>query len=207
MKIALPAGGATDWDNGRNAIESKRIGSGLLLQTSDNHEAQAGRPEGRDRQAAHAEELQDLLFAWNVAKYVKSNAIVFCKNGMTMGVGAGQMSRLDSARIASIKAEAAKLSLQAPSWRRMPSSPSATAWTWWSMQAPPAWPSPAAPCATGSDRCRQRAWRGHGVHRRAPLQALIAPLRRYRAFLSLALSAGGGRHPRCAAALPWCLWF
>jgi phosphoribosylaminoimidazolecarboxamide formyltransferase/IMP cyclohydrolase len=38
MKIALPAGGATDWDNGRNAIESKRIGSGLLLQTSDNHE-------------------------------------------------------------------------------------------------------------------------------------------------------------------------
>jgi phosphoribosylaminoimidazolecarboxamide formyltransferase/IMP cyclohydrolase len=47
-----------------------------------------------------------------VAKFVKSNAIVFCKNGMTMGVGAGQMSRLDSARIASIKAEAAKLSLQ-----------------------------------------------------------------------------------------------
>ncbi len=58
------------------------------------------------------EELQDLLFAWKVAKFVKSNAIVFCKNGMTMGVGAGQMSRLDSARIASIKAEAAKLSLQ-----------------------------------------------------------------------------------------------
>ena len=47
-----------------------------------------------------------------MAKFVKSNAIVFCKNGMTMGVGAGQMSRLDSARIASIKAEAAKLSLQ-----------------------------------------------------------------------------------------------
>ena len=53
-----------------------------------------------------------MLFAWKVAKFVKSNAIVFCKNGMTMGVGAGQMSRLDSARIASIKAEAAKLSLQ-----------------------------------------------------------------------------------------------
>jgi phosphoribosylaminoimidazolecarboxamide formyltransferase/IMP cyclohydrolase len=56
--------------------------------------------------------LSDLLFAWKVAKFVKSNAIVFCKNGMTMGVGAGQMSRLDSARIASIKAEAAQLSLQ-----------------------------------------------------------------------------------------------
>ena len=68
----------------------------------------------RDKQGTFTtpEELQDLLFAWKVAKYVKSNAIVFCKNGMTMGVGAGQMSRLDSARIASIKAEAAQLSLQ-----------------------------------------------------------------------------------------------
>ena len=58
------------------------------------------------------EELNDLLFAWNVAKFVKSNAIVFCSGGMTMGVGAGQMSRLDSARIASIKAEHAGLSLK-----------------------------------------------------------------------------------------------
>jgi phosphoribosylaminoimidazolecarboxamide formyltransferase/IMP cyclohydrolase len=55
--------------------------------------------------------LHDLLFAWKVAKYVKSNAIVFCEGGMTLGVGAGQMSRLDSARIAKIKAEAAGLSL------------------------------------------------------------------------------------------------
>jgi phosphoribosylaminoimidazolecarboxamide formyltransferase / IMP cyclohydrolase len=58
------------------------------------------------------QQMADLLFAWRVAKYVKSNAIVFCKDGMTMGVGAGQMSRLDSARIASIKAGHAKLSLQ-----------------------------------------------------------------------------------------------
>ena len=57
------------------------------------------------------QQLQDLLFAWKVAKFVKSNAIVFCADGMTMGVGAGQMSRLDSARIASIKAEHAGLSL------------------------------------------------------------------------------------------------
>ena len=56
--------------------------------------------------------MEDVLFAWKVAKYVKSNAIVFCKGGMTMGVGAGQMSRLDSARIASIKASHANLSLQ-----------------------------------------------------------------------------------------------
>ena len=112
MKIALPAGGATDWDNGRNAIESKRIGSGLLLQTSDNHELKLADLKVVTVKQPTPEELQDLLFAWNVAKFVKSNAIVFCKNGMTMGVGAGQMSRLDSARIASIKAEAAKLSLQ-----------------------------------------------------------------------------------------------
>jgi phosphoribosylaminoimidazolecarboxamide formyltransferase/IMP cyclohydrolase len=51
-----------------------------------------------------AEQLQDLLFAWRVAKYVKSNAIVFCKDGRTLGVGAGQMSRVDSTRIATIKA-------------------------------------------------------------------------------------------------------
>jgi phosphoribosylaminoimidazolecarboxamide formyltransferase/IMP cyclohydrolase len=52
------------------------------------------------------------MFAWTVAKYVKSNAIVFCGDGMTLGVGAGQMSRIDSARIASIKAEHAGLNLK-----------------------------------------------------------------------------------------------
>jgi len=53
-----------------------------------------------------------LLFAWKVAKYVKSNAIVFCGDGMTLGVGAGQMSRVDSSRIAGIKAANAGLSLE-----------------------------------------------------------------------------------------------
>ena len=57
-------------------------------------------------------ELTDLIFAWRVTKFVKSNAIVYCANGMTLGVGAGQMSRIDSARIASIKAEHAGLSLK-----------------------------------------------------------------------------------------------
>ena len=56
-------------------------------------------------------ELEEMLFAWKVAKYVKSNAIVFCANGMTLGVGAGQMSRIDSAKIAGIKATNAGLSL------------------------------------------------------------------------------------------------
>ncbi len=112
MKIALPAGGASAWDQGRNAMDAKRVGSGLLLQTADNHELALADLKVVTLKQPTAGELQDLLFAWKVAKYVKSNAIVFCKNGMTMGVGAGQMSRLDSARIASIKAEAAQLSLQ-----------------------------------------------------------------------------------------------
>ena len=111
MKIALPAGGATAWEQGRNAMDAKRVGSGLLLQTADNHELALADLKVVTKVQPTAEQLQDLLFAWKVAKYVKSNAIVFCANGMTMGVGAGQMSRLDSARIASIKAQHAGLSL------------------------------------------------------------------------------------------------
>jgi phosphoribosylaminoimidazolecarboxamide formyltransferase/IMP cyclohydrolase len=63
------------------------------------------------KQQPTPQQLQDLMFAWRVAKFVKSNAIVFSGNGMTLGVGAGQMSRVDSARIASIKAQNAGLSL------------------------------------------------------------------------------------------------
>jgi phosphoribosylaminoimidazolecarboxamide formyltransferase/IMP cyclohydrolase len=58
-----------------------------------------------------AQQLDDLMFAWRVAKFVKSNAIVFAKDGVTLGVGAGQMSRIDSARIASIKAQRVSLTL------------------------------------------------------------------------------------------------
>ena len=112
LKIALPPGGKSDWDNGRNAMDVKRIGSGLLMQTADNHELKLADLKVVTKKQPTPQQLQDLLFAWKVAKYVKSNAIVFCKDGMTMGVGAGQMSRLDSARIASIKAQHANLSLQ-----------------------------------------------------------------------------------------------
>ena len=111
MNIELPAGGATAWEQGRNAMDAKRVGSGLLLQTADNHEMALDDLKVVTKVQPTAGQLQDLLFAWKVAKYVKSNAIVFCANGMTMGVGAGQMSRLDSARIASIKAQHAGLSL------------------------------------------------------------------------------------------------
>ena len=110
LKIALPAGRSAD--AGRNAWDIKRVGSGLLVQSADNHTLQLADLKVVTTKQPSAAELQDLLFAWKVAKYVKSNAIVFCKDGMTMGVGAGQMSRLDSARIASIKAGHAELSLQ-----------------------------------------------------------------------------------------------
>jgi phosphoribosylaminoimidazolecarboxamide formyltransferase/IMP cyclohydrolase len=113
LKISLPLGGKTDWDNGRNAMDVKRVGSGLLMQTADNRELALADLKVVTKKQPTQQQLEDLLFAWKVAKYVKSNAIVFCKDGMTMGVGAGQMSRLDSARIASIKAQHAGLSLQA----------------------------------------------------------------------------------------------
>ena len=107
LQIALPPGQA-----GRNSQDIKRIGSGLLIQSADNHELSLPDLKVVTTVQPTPQQLQDLLFAWKVAKYVKSNAIVFCANGMTMGVGAGQMSRLDSARIASIKAGHANLSLQ-----------------------------------------------------------------------------------------------
>jgi phosphoribosylaminoimidazolecarboxamide formyltransferase/IMP cyclohydrolase len=112
LKIALPPGGPSAWDQGRNAVDVKRVGSGMLMQTADNHELSAADVRVVTRLQPAAGQLQDLMFAWKVAKYVKSNAIVFCAGGMTLGVGAGQMSRVDSARIAGIKAQNAGLSLQ-----------------------------------------------------------------------------------------------
>jgi len=104
--------GKTPWERGLNSHDVKRVGSGLLIQTADNYELQRSELKVVTKLAPTPQQLDDLLFAWKVAKFVKSNAIVFCKDGMTMGVGAGQMSRLDSARIASIKAQHANLTLQ-----------------------------------------------------------------------------------------------
>ncbi len=112
LQIDLPdAAGDTAWARGRNAQDVKRVGSGLLIQTADNHELTVADLKVVTKVQPTPQQLEDLLFAWKVATYVKSNAIVFCKDGMTMGVGAGQMSRLDSARIASIKAGHAGLTL------------------------------------------------------------------------------------------------
>ncbi|MDO8960979.1 MAG: bifunctional phosphoribosylaminoimidazolecarboxamide formyltransferase/IMP cyclohydrolase [Methylophilus sp.] len=112
LKIALPQGGSTPWQQGRNAQDIKRVGSGILVQTADNHDMQMSDLKVVTKKQPTPQQMQDLLFAWNVAKYVKSNAIVFCGEGMTLGVGAGQMSRVDSTKIAAIKAQHAGLSLQ-----------------------------------------------------------------------------------------------
>ena len=111
LRIALPENRADILSAGRNSLEFKRVSGGLLVQEADNHILHLSDLKVVTTVQPTAQQLQDLLFAWTVAKYVKSNAIVFCKGGMTMGVGAGQMSRLDSARIASIKAGHANLSL------------------------------------------------------------------------------------------------
>ena len=112
LEIALPTGGPTAWDKGLNANDTKRVGSGMLIQSADNHVLTRADLKVVTKLQPTEQQLDDLMFAWKVAKFVKSNAIVFCKDGMTMGVGAGQMSRLDSARIASIKAGHANLTLQ-----------------------------------------------------------------------------------------------
>jgi len=98
--------------NAHNQFDFKRVGGGLLVQSPDALNVQASQLKVVTKAQPTKEQLQDLLFAWRVAKYVKSNAIVFCKNGQTLGVGAGQMSRVDSTRIASIKAQNAGLSLK-----------------------------------------------------------------------------------------------
>ncbi len=96
---------------GANPFDLKRVGGGLLVQTPDGTNVVAAQLRIVTKREPTTEQLADLLFAWRVAKFVKSNAIVFCGNGQTLGVGAGQMSRVDSARIATIKAGSAKLQL------------------------------------------------------------------------------------------------
>jgi phosphoribosylaminoimidazolecarboxamide formyltransferase/IMP cyclohydrolase len=96
---------------GVNAYDFKRIGGGLLVQTPDSMNVSTGQLKTVTRLKPDERQLADMLFAWRVAKFVKSNAIVFCGDGQTLGVGAGQMSRVDSARIASIKAANAGLAL------------------------------------------------------------------------------------------------
>jgi len=105
LEVALPPGGAPA------QLEFKRVGGGFLLQSADARNVGPSELKVVTRKAPTAAQLEDLMFAWRVAKFVKSNAIVYCGNGQTLGIGAGQMSRVDSTRIAAAKAGSAKLPL------------------------------------------------------------------------------------------------
>ena len=90
-------------------IDVKRVGSGLLMQTADDREVTREELKVVSKIAPTDKQMDDLLFAWRVAKFVKSNAIVYAKDHRTIGIGAGQMSRVVSAKIAGLKAEEAGL--------------------------------------------------------------------------------------------------
>ncbi|RKZ73247.1 MAG: bifunctional phosphoribosylaminoimidazolecarboxamide formyltransferase/inosine monophosphate cyclohydrolase [Candidatus Parabeggiatoa sp. nov. 1] len=101
-------------NNGRigGILDFKRVNGGLLVQDRDLGTVTAADLKVVTQRQPTEQELPDLLFAWKVVKFVKSNAIVYCKDGMTLGVGAGQMSRVYSAQIAALKATDEKLALE-----------------------------------------------------------------------------------------------
>jgi len=97
--------------NARNVVHLQRVGGGLLVQGADLLGLDPARLKVVTQRAPTADEMDDLRFAWQVARFVKSNAIVFARGAQTLGVGAGQMSRIDSVRIARHKAGDAGLDL------------------------------------------------------------------------------------------------
>ncbi len=105
LQVALPE------RETHNAFDLKRVGGGFLVQSADARNVAANELKVVTQKAPTAAQIADLLFAWRVAKFVKSNAIVYCGHGRTLGIGAGQMSRVDSTRIAAAKAANAGLSL------------------------------------------------------------------------------------------------
>jgi phosphoribosylaminoimidazolecarboxamide formyltransferase / IMP cyclohydrolase len=101
------------WGKRRPAsLDLRRVTAGLLVQDADHGRVTEKELKVVTKRAPSKQELRDLLFAWKVVKFVKSNAIVYCREGRTIGVGAGQMSRVYSARIASIKAADAGLEVR-----------------------------------------------------------------------------------------------
>jgi len=101
-----------EWCDAEPVFDLKKVGGGLLVQGSDLGRISEDDLEVVSEKAPTPEQIRDMLFAWTVVKYVKSNAIVFCRDGMTIGVGAGQMSRVYSTKIAAIKAADEKLAVE-----------------------------------------------------------------------------------------------
>jgi len=100
------------WEQSEGGQEFKKVSGGLLVQSSDLGKITADDLQVVTDKAPTPEQIADMLFAWTVVKYVKSNAIIFCKDNMTIGVGAGQMSRVYSTKIAAIKAADEGLSVE-----------------------------------------------------------------------------------------------
>ena len=101
-----------DWEPADSGFDFKKVSGGLLVQGSDMGRIAADDLEVVTSKTPTPQQVEDMLFAWMVVKYVKSNAIIFCKDNMTIGVGAGQMSRVYSTKIAAIKATDEKLELK-----------------------------------------------------------------------------------------------
>ena len=154
--------------------ETKRIGSGLLIQTSDLNPLTREACRVVSQKQPDEQQWHDLMFAWKVARMVKSNAIVYAAGGRTVGIGAGQMSRVDSARIGSWKAGDAGLPIQGAVMASDAFFPfrdgidtaaeagiAAVIQPGGSMQG------------RGSYRSGQRARHGHGLHRNPAFQALM----------------------------------
>ncbi|QZN90638.1 bifunctional phosphoribosylaminoimidazolecarboxamide formyltransferase/IMP cyclohydrolase [Idiomarina abyssalis] len=100
-----------NWEETNTQLDYKRVSGGLLVQDTDNQDFNADELKVVTEKQPTEAQMTDLLFCWKVAKFVKSNAIVYAKDGMTVGVGAGQMSRVYSAKIAGIKAADENLSV------------------------------------------------------------------------------------------------
>jgi phosphoribosylaminoimidazolecarboxamide formyltransferase/IMP cyclohydrolase len=111
-------------------LEGRSVTGGLLIQTRDTGMVEAKDLKVVTRRKPTPAELADLMFAWRVCKFVKSNAIVFAHDRSTVGVGAGQMSRVYSTRIAAMKAADERLEVEGSVMASDASSPSATAWMW-----------------------------------------------------------------------------
>ena len=92
------------FDSDDDDYDLKKVSGGLLIQSADDGKISESDLKIVTQKKPSKKEISDMLFAWRVGKYVKSNAILFCKDNMTIGIGAGQMSRVYSARIAAIKA-------------------------------------------------------------------------------------------------------
>jgi len=101
-----------DCNTASGRFDFKKVSGGLLVQSADSGVIDAGDLKVVTEKAPDQGQIADLLFAWKVAKFVKSNAIVFCKDNMTIGVGAGQMSRVYSTRVAAMKAADENLSVR-----------------------------------------------------------------------------------------------